>query len=437
MQAANPNTIPLMTSWTKNYQVTHYKIPVYPAITNYRLAPDLQKGDSVKRTYSRQFVANDMGGGGEFTRQAIIDTEETLDIDKEKDSSFYIKKLDELQDHLPVRERYAKMANVALHQQIDADVLGQYASFTNTLDASSFGGVAGDGITVTASNVQKLFSGVTRLLSRSNVFVGIPVKFTAVKEEDSGKGMPVAVISGDVYEQVLLRWDGKDTPKSDEVSTNGYCGKFFAYNLFISNALAWTGKLGLATNPTDGDTLSIMGITYTFKNTVDAGVTAGQIEIGANVDVTRATLAAAINNPTTSVADGTVGRNALSATPDAQGFSDQDRMRNVVATNDNAADTLALVAKGKGYVPVSSVLTAGADGFIANQSIQHCLIGVEGAIDLVLRVAPELDTRKRDGFVGWDVITWTAYGLKVFNDGKAMMVDVKVCTSAYSGEDGN
>lgn len=434
--AANPNTIPLMTTWTKSYQVTHYKIPVYPAITNYRLAPDLQKGDTVKRTYSRQFVANDMGGGGEFTRQAIIDTEEQLDIDKEKDSSFYIKELDELQSHLPTRERYAKLANVALHQQIDADVLGQYSSFTNSLDAASFGGSSGDGITVTSANVPQLFSGVTRLLSRSNVFISAPVKFTAVKAEDGGKGMPVAVISGDVYEKLLLRLEGKDSNKGDEVSVQGFCGRYFGYNIFISNALTWTGLLNMATNPTDGDTITIMGITYTFKATL--GSSAGNVHIASTVDITRANLAEAINNPSSSEAEDTdTGYVAVSGTPDSQGFSNQDRLKNVVATNDNTADTLAIVAKGKGYVPVSSVLTAAADGWDSDLSIQHCLIGVEGAIDLVLRVSPKLDTRKRDGFVGHDVITWTAYGLKVFNDGKAMMVDVKVCTSAYTGEDGN
>ena len=427
-----------MTTWTKEYQVTHHKIPVYPAITNYRLAPDLKKGDTVTRTYARQFVANDMGGGGEFTRQVIVDTEETLTINKEKDTSFYIKELDEIQDHLPARTYYAHRSNVALHQQIDADVLGEYSNFTNALDASNgFGGTALDGIEVTKNNVSQLFSSVGVLLQRSNVMVNLPAKFTAVKSEDRGKNMPVAVISPDVYEKILLRWDGKDTPKGDDVTTNGYIGKYFSYNLFISNALTWTGTLNLATQPTDGDTVTIMGVTLTFKDTVDAGVTAGQVEIGSTVDVTRATLVAHINDPGTTVADGTVGRNALSSTPDTAGFSDQDRFKNVTATNDNTNDVMTLVAKGKGYVPVSSSLTAVGDGWDTGLQIQHCLIGVEGAIDLVVRVAPKLDIRKRDGFVGHDVVTWTAYGIKTFNDGKPKMVDTKVLTTNYSGEDGN
>lgn len=435
--AANPNTIPLMTTWTKEYQVSHWKIPVYPAISNYRLAPDLEKGDSVKRTYSRQFVANATGADGAFTRQVIVDTEETLDIDQEYDTSFYIKELDEIQNHLPVRQRYAKLSSVALHQQIDANILGLYASFTNSLDNASFGGSSGDGITVSPTNVSKLFSSVGVLLQRSNVMVNVPVKFTAVKSDDGGNGMPVAVISPDVYNNIIQRIEGKDTAQSDNVTTNGYIGKFFGYNIFISNALTWTGTLGMSVNPIDGDTVTIMGVVFTFKDTVDAGTTAGQVEIGSTVDITRATLTNLINNPGTTVADGTVGQNALSATPDAAGFSNQDRFRNVVATNNNSLDTMTIVAKGKGYVPATSSFTSASNLFTAALSIQHCLIGVEGAIDVVVRVAPKLRTQPRDGYIGSDVITWTAWGSKVFTDGKAMMVDVKVATSAYSGEDGN
>jgi hypothetical protein len=435
--AANPNTIPMMTTWTKEYQVTHHKIPVYPAIANYRLEPDLQKGDTVKRTYRRQFIANDMSGAGEFTRQVIIDTEETLTIDKEKDASFYIKELDELKNHLPARTTYARAAATALHQQIDADVLGEYAQFTNALDASSgFGGTATHGIDTTPQNVHKLFSKSSLLLQRSNVHVNVPVKFTAVKDEDGGKNMPVAVISPDVYNAIIERLEGKDTAKGDEITNSGYVGKYFNYNLFVSNGLAWTGTLNMATNPTDGDTITIMGITYTFKATL--GSTAGNVHIASTVDITRANLAEAINNPSTTEAEDTdTGYVAVSATPDSAGFSNQDRLKNVVATDNASPNTLTIVAKGKGYVPVSSTLTAVADGFDANLNIQHCLIGIEGAIDLVIRRAPKRDERKRDGHVGHDVITWTCYGKKVFNDGKPKMVDVKVLTSNYSGDDGN
>lgn len=431
--AANPNTIPLMTTWSREYQLIHWKIPVYPAITNYRLAPDLEKGDTVKRTYARQFVAKAMGGGGEFTRQAIIDTEETLTIDQEYDASFYIKELDEIQVHLPTRQRYARNAATALHQQIDADVLGLYDQFTSSLSDSYFGGTSGNGITVTAANVPAIFSGVNLLLQRANIHINVAIKFTAVKAEDSKHDMGVAVISPDFYAKIIERLEGKATALGDTVGVQGHVGKYMGYELFVSNALTWTGVLYLPVNPTDGDTLVINGVTLTAKSTVDAGVTAGQFKIASTVDLTRANLAAFLNAAgATTVADSTnAGYNAVSSTPDSSGFSDQDRLINITATNDNTADTLSIVAKGKGYVPVSETFTSASNIWNTGTQIQHCLIGVANAIDLVVRVSPKMDTRKRDGYVGTDVITWTAWGRKVFNDGKPKMVDVKISTEAY------
>ena len=430
--ANNPNTIPLMTTWTKEFQSTHYKIPVYPAISNYRLKSDLKKGNTVKRTYARQLVAKNMGGGGEFTRQTVINTEESLVVNYEKDASFYIKSLDEIQDHLPTRTKYARNSNVAIHQQIDANVLGQYASFTNALDASNFSGTSGNGIELTSANVPQLFSGVNLLLQRANIFINIAVKFTAVKAEDSQFDMGVAVISPDVMNKIIERLEGKASALGDTVGVQGHVGKYMGYELFVSNALAWTGQLYLPTNPTDGDTITINGVVITFKDTVDAGITAGQVEIGSTVDVTRATLSTFITGGgATTTADGTVGTNAVSATPDSSGFSDQDRLSNITATNNNTTDTMSLVALGKGYVRVAETLTAAANVWTTGLQIQHCLIGVANAIDVVIQAEPSMDSRKRDGFVGYDVITWAAYGIKVFNDGLAKMVDVKISTESY------
>lgn len=430
--AANPNTIPMQTIWTKEYQSTHYKIPVYPAISNYRLKADLKKGNVVKRTYARQLVAKTMGGGGEFTRQTIIDTEETLTVNFEKDASFYVKDLDQLQNHLPIQIKYARNAGAAIHQQIDANVLGQYASFTNALSASYFGGVSGNGIEVTSANVPQIFSGANLLLQRSNIFLNISAKFSAVKAEDSEFDMGCAVVSPEVMNKIIERLEGKYSPLGDTVGVQGHAGKYMGYELFVSNALAWTGQLTLVTNPTDGDTISINGVTLTAKTTVDAGVTAGQFKIASTVDLTRANLVAFLNAPDTTVADATnAGYNAVSATPDSSGFSNQDRLGNMTWTNDNTADTASVVALGKGYVAVSKVFTSANNFWTSGLQIQHCLLGVMNAIDVVIQQEPKLDIRPRDGYVGKDVVTWAAYGIKVFNDGLAKMIDVKVSTENY------
>lgn len=426
--AANPNTIPLQTVWTREYQDTHAKIPVYPAVTNYRLKGNLEKGNTVKRTYARQFIANDMGGGGEFARQTLVDTEESLVINKEKETSFYVKSLDLLQSHLPTQARYAKGAAMALHQQIDADVLAEYANMTNALDAATFGGTTGESIYVTSGNVTQVLSNVSRLLQRANIMINAAAKFTGVKLDDMQyDSLGCAVISPEFYAAILERLDGKNSALGDKVGVQGQCGVYMGYNLFVSNALTWTGTLSMVTQPSDGDTVLIGGITFTFKTTL--GSTAGNVLIGGSADAARANLTGLINTPGTTDANGV----ALGTTPDANGFSDQDKMKNLVAVNSNSLDTLVLTAKGKGHVVVNDTLTAAADGWTANLQTQHCLIGVANAIDLVIQKEPSLDERKRDGYVGWDIVTWCVYGVKTFNDGKPKMVDVKVNTSAYSG----
>lgn len=424
----------MQTVWTKEYQSTHYKIPVYPAISNYRLKSNLAKGNTVKRTYARQFTAKTMGGGGEFSRQTVVDTEESLVVNFEKEASFYIKDLDVLQDHLPVQQKYARNASTAIHQQIDADVLGKYGDFTSTLTASYFGGTSGNGIELTSANCAQVFSGVNTLLQRANIFINMAIKFTAVKAEDSQFDIGCAVISPDFYARIIERLEGKVGGLGDSVSVQGHVGKYMGYDLFVTNALAWTGELYMATNPSDGDTLTINGVVLTAKTTVDGGTTAGQFKVASTVDLTRANLVAFLNAPTTTVADATnAGYNAVSATPDASGFSDQDRLSLGTWTNSNSLDTATVVFLGKGKVTVAETLTPAGDGWTTGKQVQHCLIGVMNAIDVVLQQEPKMDTRKRDGYVGSDVVTWAAYGIKVFNDGLAKMVDVRISTELYVG----
>lgn len=417
-----------MTVWTREYQDTHAKIPVYPAVTNYRLKADLKKGATVKRTYARQFIANAMGGGGEFTRQTIVDTEESLSVNREFETSFYVKDLDLLQSHLPTQERYARGALMAIHQQIDADVLAEYANMNSALDNASFSGTALDGITVSSGNVTQIFSNVSRLLQRANIMVNASAKFTGVKLDDMAyDSLGVALISPEVYAAIIERLDGKNSQLGDRVGVQGQCGTYMGYNLFVTNAITWTGTLTLVTTPTDGDTVSLNGVTFTFKTTL--GSTAGNVLIGGTADAARANLAGLINTPGTTDSNGVL----LSLTPDANGFSDQDKMKNIVATNNNTTDKMTIVAKGKGHAVASSSLTATADLWTSTLQIQHCLIGVANAIDLVIQKEPSLDIRKRDGYVGHDVVTWAVWGLKTYNDGKPKLIDVKVNTSAFSG----
>jgi len=84
--AANPNTMTFRTVFSAEYQMSHFKEPVYQILADTRLESDLTKGQTVARSYASDVQVNDMGGDGSYSTQAITDTQETLVINKEKEA---------------------------------------------------------------------------------------------------------------------------------------------------------------------------------------------------------------------------------------------------------------------------------------------------------------------------------------------------------------
>lgn len=422
MLGTNPNTMGgIPETWSKEYQIVHDKIPVYPAISNYRLAAGLKVGDTVHRSYPTSLVANVMGADGSYVTQALTDTDETLVIDKNYETSFYIKELDELQNSLPVRTQYAKRSMVAIFNQIDGDILGQYDQFTQTLDAGDMGGTAGEGVTITTANVKKMFFTAKRLLQKQNILLDNGARFTGFKSEDDQNAMAVAVISPEVYQNLLEAVDGKDTVFGDKVAQSGNAGMYAGFNIFVSNALGWSASLAFATIPTAADTITINGVVLTA--TANGGATvAGDYSISTTNDLAAANLVQLINGT------GTAGASTyieLSA-------ANRLLLKNITATYSASTDKLTLKATGKGSVAVSETLTPAANIWTTTLQVQHCLFGVANAIDVVIQKEPSMRTKDAPSAkVGYDFITWTACGYKVFNEGKAQMIDAWIRTDAY------
>ena len=83
---ANPNTMTLMTVFSAEYQLSHFKASVYQILADTRLEPDLYQRSNNRRSWASDVVANDMGADGSYSTQAIADTQETLTVNKEKRS---------------------------------------------------------------------------------------------------------------------------------------------------------------------------------------------------------------------------------------------------------------------------------------------------------------------------------------------------------------
>lgn len=419
--AANPNVMTFKTVFSAEYQMSHHREPVYQVLADNRLESALTKGQTIARSYASDVVANDMGADGSYSTQAIVDTQETLVINKEKEASIYIKSLDELQAHLPLRQKYGKKLANALVNQIDADVLlAAYQGAGTTLDDGSFAGTSGNGFAVTASNVATLFATAMQKLRLKNVVYNKRFQSGAGMKIEVPEGMPMAIVSPEIISAIELYLGGKDTMLGDTVSRNGYAGYFHGFEVFSSNALPWTATLGIATQPTDGDTVTINGVTFTFKTTL--GSTAGNVLIGGSADAAATNLAALVNTPGTTTANGV----ALSA-------ANQRLMKNITATANNSVDTVTFVAAGWGTVETSETLTAAADVWVVGKEQLHCLFALAKSVSLVIQKYPSLVERDSpEARIGKDYIAWTAYGIKVFTDQAPQIVQVSVDSTAFT-----
>lgn len=417
------------TVFNAEYQMSHFKEPVYQILGDTRLEGSLTKGQTVARSYSSDVMVNDMGGDGSYSTQPITDTQETLVINKEKEASIYIKKLDELQAHLPVKQKYGRKLANALINQIDGDVLlAAYQGAGTTLDDGSFAGTAGNGFAVTASNVATVFTTAMQRLRLKNVVYN--KRFQGGMQLEVPDGMPIAVISPEILSFIELYLGGKDTLLGDQVSRNGYSGYFMGFNCFVSNALPWTATLAMATNPTNGDTLIVNGVTITYRDVLTG--TGPEIHIATNVDLTRANTAEYLNAAGAfSEAEG--ANTGYTAASRAQ----QRLLKNMVWTNTDATDLLTVVASGWGTVEVSETFTAAGNIWTVGKEQLHNIFGMSKSVSLVVQKQPSLEENYVSGKIGRDYIAWTVYGIRVFTDQAPMIVSLAVDSTAFTAASAN
>ncbi len=449
--SSNPNTTVFKQTWSDSYQVAHYKTPSYKAIADESIRPKLTKGQIYHRDYDSDFVVNDMGGDGSYVNQAWTDTDETLTVNYEKETSFFIKDLDAFQDNLPLQMRKAQKAMNAIFLRIDADVLSlAYQGAGSTIDDGSIAGISGSGITITTGNILAVFSAAEMALALQNVVYNPSAVFDGKFKRDTVDEMPVALISNQVYSVLQQYLGSKVTQLGDKVSNSGYVGSYLGFNLFRTNNLAWTGSWNMGTNPTDGDTFTLLtgvtqygvsqSLTYTFKSTLGTSpVVQGEVKICSTAAKTITNLVNALNTPYTSIADTTdTGYSAWTNT--SLTTAQRKLFLGIVATQvtPTSGTVMSLLLTGQGNVPVTQVMTAGGNIWTVAKQVQHNIFGVSKSISVVIQKTPNLDILQANpqstsfsGRVGSDFVTWCAYGIKVFRDQSVKLIDVQVRTDAF------
>lgn len=402
--------------WSRRMQRTYYNTSIFKEVASFEEEKTLTKGQRVHRPYTSELAVNTLGTDGAYTRQPLIDTDEYLDVDTKKEVSFYVAEYEEIQHNYKIINEYADRAGKALGQWLDGDLLAQVSNATSTIDESDISaGTVGNGVEVSSSNVYKLFTVASRKLDRLNV----------------PSTERIAVISPSVLEKLNEYAINRDTQFGDKVAANGFMGNFLGFGVYVSNGIYWTGRLEIASVPSEGDTITfsdgVTTVTFTWNATLSA--TEGGLHIPSSAAYAADILVAAINTPGTDVTEATnagfTGFNDGSAASNAR----IALLKKLTATDGTTYVTVA--AKSLGYVEVGETLTASADVWTPSLQIQHCYFGRKGAIDMVIQKYPTSMFKDRTGYIGRDAVAWSLYGMKTFTEGARQIVDVKVETSAF------
>ena len=204
----------------------------------------------------------------------------------------------------------------------------------------------------------------------------------------------------------------RDTNLGDSVLQNGVVGPWQGWNVVQNNNLPWSADLDLATNPTDGDTITIAGVTLRFKDTT---AEAGDVEIGTAVGDTAANLVDAIAGDDGDYEEINIRDNFMLR-----------RKRKIKAEYDSGDDVVKFT--GYGDIAVADDLTAAGDGW--DNEEQTAVFMIRGAIDMVLQF---MDLKVGDKEKGFADLPKGIIGLgtKTFSDGEIMMVKMTVDASGF------
>ena len=454
---ANPNTLSIKSIWSNVYQISHQIMPVYKAFATERLAPQLKVGNTIYRTYGADVIVNEMGGDGSYSTQGLTDTDESLVVDQKPEVSFQIPDWQTFQAHLPTQRYYAEKSMSRLWNYVDGKILNklvyaaqynQIANGTQTvIDNGIISGSTSDGagITPNVGNVASIFATAVQQLQKNNVMYVPNKRFTGSRSDDMDK-IASAAITPELYNYLTQYVGGKNSAKGDEVTTNGYVGYFFGFNVHVSNNLPWTGTITMTAQPSDNDAFKL-GISSSVYQTIRFNTaigTAGNILIGASATTALVALAAFLNAPFTAgnayytpLVAGTY--TAASTATTYNGVMTQANAMTLFFKNvygwvnpNNAANAATIYIQVAGFGPCYLAVGAQNTGvmtFPATGQQMHCVFGTSQSIDMIMQKTPNMTTNPVSGKVAKDFITWTLFGSKVFNDQVPQLIDVQLLAS--------
>lgn len=383
-----------------SYQEVFQKAIVSKEVGNTRFESVLKFGESVER------VAYDISAvrvrptvrGSASTIDNVTDTSELLNINIEDEAVFHISD-GEVKQAGPLNPGENIGAQIGLKVAISFDARF-FAEVTNALYNFDNGDLTttsstGTPITLNSTTVPQMVSRMGAKLKRKNNQL-VTTNMCLVVD---------AYAASDITQYLL----GKNIDLAGYTFKNGYTGEVSNATLYTSENLSGEATLTSTGTFSDGETVTIGGVVFTMKTTL--GATAGNVLIGDNAAASITNLAALINTPGTTTAQGV----ALSA-------ENQIIVEDVLGLTATAtsATVLTIVGTGSGRLDLSESAT----NFSWTTNFIHAYYGKKGAIDVVIQDMKEVDMRPTADRRGTNVFSSVLGGIKTFADGSKKFLDV-------------
>lgn len=380
-----------------------YKSNVYVSLASFSEEAVLEIGQIVDRPYRADVVTETYTKGSASTAQDLTATTDKLTVNVSRDVLFYVDNIDKLQNKWDAATVWGEEAAIRLANDIDAWFLYEVVNANNTVDDSSLGGTSGNGITLSTTNLISVYAEINEALDADNI--PMDERYIVISPQ---------------WRNILWKYiEGKQSALGDKTGQFGQIGEYAGLKHFLSNNLTGEAAWTPANNPSDADTITIEGITFTFKSTI--GTTAGNILIGSTTADTIDNLVALINAGGVT-SDVGVSNVSVSA-------ANQRAMGKWVAVDGTTKITVRV--RGASFLTVSGSATD--DVWTAATQLQLIHAGRKNAVDIVVQKNPSVDTDKTisAGKWGMNVMAIALWGILTFNQGKNEMVNVKIRSDAF------
>lgn len=384
------------------YEEVFQKTLVAKEIMNTRFEPVLKYGASVERVaYDISSVrVRSVTRGAASTIDTITDTNELLTINLEYEAVFHISDGEVTQaGPLNPGEEIGKQVGMKVAIDLDARCFAEVRNALYDFDNGDLTTTASTGTPITLSSTT-----VPQLVSR----LGAKLRNKNNQEISTNMVMVVDSYAASDITQYLL---GKNIDLAGSVFKNGYSGDVSNAQMYISENLTGEATLLSAGAFTDTQTITIGGVVFTTVTTI--GTTPGNVLIGANAAATITNLAALINTPGTTTAQGV----ALSA---ADQLVITDALK--LTATATSATVLTIVGTGSGRLTLAETQTNAS----WSTNMLHCYFGKRGAIDLVIQDMKKVDMRVTPDRRGTNVFSSYLAGIKTYADGAKKFLDVLI-----------